>query len=189
MNARFLILLSLLCSFFFSCSEKGKNTDKPQGPKVVEAKGYVVPKDSMAQPTEIPVDDTKLVKVLAGKPKMVPAGNNVFPAGQAKVVPVGMPRVIILGTDSFTLPKMVRVIDRPFLAKQPKPMAALPFRMKDDAICNIQYLDVEQGMNSSSIWSMLKDKNGNLWFGTENGLSRYNGKSFTHYTKKEGLIK
>ena len=187
MNPRFLFLLSLVWALLFSCSEKENNTDKPQGPKVVEARGYVVPKDSMAQPTEIPVDYTNLEKIAAGKPKMIPAGNNVFPAGQAKVVPVGMPRVTILGTDSFTLPKMVRAIDKPFLAKQPKPVAALPFRMKDDAICNIQYLDVDQGMISSTVWSMLKDKYGNLWFGTKNGLSRYNGKSFTHYTKKEGL--
>jgi len=187
MNARFLILLSLLCSLFFYCSEKGKNSDKPQGPKVVEARGYVVPKDSMATPRVFPVDETKLEKIPAGKPKMVPAGNNVIPAGKPNVVPAGKPRVIILGTDTFTLPKMVRAIDKPFLAKQPKPMAALPFRRKDDVICNIQYLDVDQGMISSAVWSMLKDKNGNLWFGTVNGLSRYNGKSFTHYAEEEGL--
>ena len=36
--------------------------------------------------------------------------------------------------------------------------------------------------------SILEDKSGNLWFGTEGGgVSMYNGESFTHFTEKEGL--
>ena len=36
--------------------------------------------------------------------------------------------------------------------------------------------------------SILEDKSGNLWFGTwGGGLSKFDGKSFTHYTEKEGL--
>ena len=35
---------------------------------------------------------------------------------------------------------------------------------------------------------MLEDKNGNLWIGTEMGLSRYDGKSFTNYTTADGLM-
>jgi ligand-binding sensor domain-containing protein len=35
---------------------------------------------------------------------------------------------------------------------------------------------------------MLEDKSGNLWFGTYGGgVSKYDGKSFTHFTEKEGL--
>jgi ligand-binding sensor domain-containing protein len=35
---------------------------------------------------------------------------------------------------------------------------------------------------------MLEDKSGNLWFGTYGGgVNKYDGKSFTHYTDKEGL--
>jgi serine phosphatase RsbU (regulator of sigma subunit) len=36
--------------------------------------------------------------------------------------------------------------------------------------------------------SILEDKSGNLWFGTYGGgVSKYDGKSFTHFTDKEGL--
>lgn len=35
---------------------------------------------------------------------------------------------------------------------------------------------------------MLEDKSGNLWFGTNNGgVTKYDGKTFTHFTVKEGL--
>jgi ligand-binding sensor domain-containing protein len=52
------------------------------------------------------------------------------------------------------------------------------------------------GPENSSVTSVLADKAGNLWFGTElgsgelnedGGLWRYDGKSFTRFTRKEGL--
>jgi len=71
---------------------------------------------------------------------------------------------------------------------QPKPIKALPPATKDAAIANIQYLDVDQGMKSSYVFSILEDKSGNLWFGTSGGgVSKYDGESFVHFTEKEGL--
>ena len=35
---------------------------------------------------------------------------------------------------------------------------------------------------------MVEDQSGNLWFCTAGGVSKYDGKSFTHFTDKEGLI-
>ncbi len=175
--------------FLFSCNnaEKERRQQTP-APKVVEAKGYVVPKDSMAEPQVIPVDESKIKKMPVGKPIVLPANLNVHSVGNPEVVMVGNPKVITPGTDTFLLPKVVPAIDSSFIAKQPKPVPALPLRMKDGAICNLQYLDVDQGMNSSYVVSILEDKNGNLWFGTDGGgVSKYDGKTFTHYTDKEGL--
>ena len=71
---------------------------------------------------------------------------------------------------------------------QPQPVKALRPHMKDNASINMKYLDVDQGMNSSYVISSLEDSHGNLWFGTwGGGVSKYNGESFTHYTREEGL--
>jgi len=71
---------------------------------------------------------------------------------------------------------------------QPKPVPALLPRMKENAIANLKYLDVGQGMNASIVNSILEDKHGNLWFATSGGgVSMYNGETFTHYTEEEGL--
>ena len=73
-------------------------------------------------------------------------------------------------------------------ALQSKTTKALPAVYKDNAICNIKYLDVDQGMPSSYVYSIIEDRNGNLWFGTYGGgVSKYDGQSFTNYTEKEGL--
>lgn len=40
-------------------------------------------------------------------------------------------------------------------------------------------------MPNTSIWSMLQDKQGNIWFGSGNaGLYRYDGKTFINYTEE-----
>ncbi|MBK5271659.1 MAG: histidine kinase, partial [Bacteroidia bacterium] len=40
----------------------------------------------------------------------------------------------------------------------------------------------------SSFWDVLEDRKGNLWFGTrDSGVYYYNGKSFQHFTTRDGL--
>ncbi len=37
-------------------------------------------------------------------------------------------------------------------------------------------------------WPQLQDKDGNIWFSNWGGVYRYDGKSFTSFTKKDGLV-
>jgi ligand-binding sensor domain-containing protein/signal transduction histidine kinase len=48
----------------------------------------------------------------------------------------------------------------------------------------------KQGLPFNTVFSLLEDKTGKLWFGTASrgGLSRYDGKSFTTFTTEQGLI-
>lgn len=45
-------------------------------------------------------------------------------------------------------------------------------------------LDGSDGLPSSSVSGIVQDAYGFLWFGTQGGLSRYDGYEFTHYTKE-----
>jgi ligand-binding sensor domain-containing protein len=46
----------------------------------------------------------------------------------------------------------------------------------------------EQGLANNIVWSIIEDKQGNIWFGTDDGVSCYNGKVFINYNISEGLI-
>jgi ligand-binding sensor domain-containing protein len=44
-----------------------------------------------------------------------------------------------------------------------------------------QHLDRESGLASSIVLAILQDQYGYMWFGTDNGLQRYDGRQFIHY--------
>ena len=47
--------------------------------------------------------------------------------------------------------------------------------------------DVSDGLPSPLITSVLQDRKGFLWFGTEGGACRYDGESFVRFTTEDGL--
>ncbi len=50
------------------------------------------------------------------------------------------------------------------------------------------FTNITSTINSPSFWDVLEDRKGNLWFGTrDSGVYYYNGKSFQHFTTKDGL--
>jgi ligand-binding sensor domain-containing protein len=50
-----------------------------------------------------------------------------------------------------------------------------------------QTFTVADGLAHNIIQAILEDSNGNLWFGTRSGVSRYDGTNWTRYTTKDGL--
>ncbi len=54
----------------------------------------------------------------------------------------------------------------------------------------LPYLKKQKGdfLTEASSCSIIKDSSGNMWFATRGyGVFKYDGKTFTHYTKKDGL--
>ena len=45
---------------------------------------------------------------------------------------------------------------------------------------------VEDGLSHNSVWTVMQDNKGFLWFGTIDGLNRFDGKSFKVYKKQQG---
>src|SRR5262245_33847806 len=47
--------------------------------------------------------------------------------------------------------------------------------------------DSKDGLAGSTVYCMTQDKDGFLWFGTETGLSRFDGTHFKNFTREDGL--
>lgn len=63
-----------------------------------------------------------------------------------------------------------------------------PAKIQADFFITMQNFNTEHGLALSSILSGFKDKAGNLWFGTfGNGVSKYDGQSFTNFSSAHGL--
>ncbi len=52
---------------------------------------------------------------------------------------------------------------------------------------SIQRFNSKNKFTDKSVYNCVKDKHGNLWFGTEEGLFYYNFKEFVNVSEKEGL--
>jgi hypothetical protein len=59
--------------------------------------------------------------------------------------------------------------------------------MKDDATNNIMYIDVNQNLPGNDVRSMIKDKYGRIWVGTDNGLAVFEGECIKIYKVEQGL--
>ena len=49
------------------------------------------------------------------------------------------------------------------------------------------YYGVEQGLSQSQVQDLAQDDDGNLWIGTLSGLTKYNGREFQTYSRKDSL--
>jgi len=64
-----------------------------------------------------------------------------------------------------------------------------PHKTPADFFIPMKNFNTEDGLAMSSILCGFKDHNGILWFGTSgNGVSEYDGQSFTNFTSSNGLI-
>ncbi len=66
---------------------------------------------------------------------------------------------------------MAQVQEQPETQFLPSPVREVPLRF--------EHLSLEDGLSQSSIFDILQDRDGFMWFGTEDGLNRYDGHTFT----------
>jgi len=178
-----LLVVSLV--FLFACSHEERH-QVSFAPKVKEAKGYLVPKDSVQEPKSILAGKPRIVK--AGNPNIVATNTNIHPVGISKIILTETPRVSTPGQDTFKLPNKSLAIDSPFVAGIPEVVTAKDAYTRDQNPQNFSSFKKLQGLKHSNIRCLLEDKSGNIWFGTQGGgVTKYDGKSFTHFTEKEGL--
>lgn len=181
------ILVFFLLFALTSCGNKERRFRERLEHSTARATGYIASLEGRPPPRVIGFDQTKLKKVRAGLPKVVPTNLNVRLAGKPKIVQAAPPAVRQPGKAPFSLPLVVPAVDSSFVAGTPAMFIAKDKVNKDHNPKNFSTYGKLQGLQNGSISCMLQDRSGNLWFGTWGGASKFDGKSFTSYSKKEGL--
>ena len=162
--------------------------------EVITATPKIIHPDSVAKPQSFTVDPLALTTInIQSNRHHIPEEPTTIPVDRSQLKTIhigeGKPDFVLVNTVGDTIPTGVPIpaAGKVVEAIHSKPTKALPPASKDAAIAHLQYLNVEQGMASSFVRSVLEDQSGNIWLGTRGGVSVYNGESFTHYTETEGL--
>jgi ligand-binding sensor domain-containing protein/serine phosphatase RsbU (regulator of sigma subunit) len=197
-----------LCIVITSCGGKGQEKESGlpllfQPPVTIDLNDSIFFERRIPAKSEAEFKISKPIIVSAGDPQKLKTKLPISkPIGKPLVYPVlyetFKPHIpsqedssfILINSLSDTLPTGIplSIKGRVVPCIYPQPVSALAPKSKDNSYLDIKYLDVDQGMKSSYIPSVLQDRRGNMWFGTEGvGISRYDGESFYHFSEKEGL--
>jgi two-component system sensor histidine kinase ChiS len=182
------LLLLLLLFIVAGCRESKKETKtKSFVPVVCKTSGYRMPEDSISLPVVVALEENKLKKTPIGNPKVFSTANIQFNQLKPIVINAGKPKKCRPGSDGLILPKTVPAIDSPFIAGMPEIIIAKDPYIKDQNPQNIGFYTKLQGLLHDNIRCIIQDRNQNIWIGSDGGVSRFDGKFFTHFTEKEGL--
>jgi ligand-binding sensor domain-containing protein len=60
-------------------------------------------------------------------------------------------------------------------------LPAIPALAAPAPTLRFEHLSVEDGLTQESVLAIVQDADGFMWFGTQSGLSRYDGYRFTNF--------
>ena len=180
--------LILLFILFASCTQaEKKNIALQQIDERTKIKGYEVPQELIAKPRV----------VLAGKPKVVRALNPTIVkekkhstgnAEPSKSI-AGVPQVCTPGQNGFSTPIRITATGVTFFSGNPEMVVAKDPSSKDINPHGFFSFGTIQGLKTNQIRSLHQDHHGNLWFSSDDGITRYDGKYLSHFVVSHGMYK
>ncbi len=171
-----------------SCTQKRQTTEKSDPIKVVYTQGESMDPSKLEKPTEISFDLTKepQTPISFGVPRHIPS-NEVL-AGTPEIL--SYPNVVTntIGKNGFQKPIIVRANLRSVVSGVPEVYNSRDMYTKEHNRHNFSSFGRLQGLKHFAVQCMGEDVSGGLWFGNMSGVALYDGKTFSHYTTKSGLI-
>jgi ligand-binding sensor domain-containing protein/signal transduction histidine kinase len=180
---RYTYIIAVL--LLFSCSNYKSEEVKQHTLKTAPAVGIVLNSNSIKPP--VIVNAMPPITTITPRTKEVPAPLNTYPAGIPEVIVTSAPDVKVMGKNGIHIPLNLSASKKPIFCKAPDVVEVKDPYIKDINPFNFSTLSKLQGLRHDQIRAMIQDNTGNIWLGTDDGLTKYNGKFFYHYTTEQGL--
>ncbi len=182
-------LVLVFCIFVVSCSKPSK-PQRPEGYQTftIDSLPFTIVKDSdLEQITPgkggVPLPN----KHKLGKPKAFSINSRESNVHSPIRINVTKPKVNRPGSGHYSLPQKIAAVGVQVDVGRPERVVAKDPYVRDKNPQNFASYGKHQGLKQSTVQAMIKDQFGNIWLCTNGGVTKYDGKYFTHYTDKEGL--
>ncbi len=173
-------LLFVLTALLFACTHgKNKSGEPVSGPITIEANGYIVPKDSLSSPETVPAE--KPITVRVGKLAETQEISNIHPAKKPEIYTPSEPAIKVYKESTPEFNGSAAAIGKTVFCKAPEMVLVKEPYVKDINPLNFSNFSKLQGLRHDQIRSIIQDQMGNIWLGTDDGLTKYDGKYFFHY--------
>ncbi|HCV15722.1 MAG TPA: hypothetical protein DF637_05255 [Rikenellaceae bacterium] len=182
-NTRYIYIIILL--LLFSCNNSKTPENNLTQSKSIPARGNVLLTNSINKPVVIPAKSP--IVTIPSKSVEIAAPINIYPSTQPKTLTISNPVVRVIGKNGTTKPLITPATGNPIFCKAPQVVEVKDPYIKDINPHNFSSFSKLQGLRHDQIRSMIQDKMGNIWLGTDDGLTKYDGKFFYHYTTLQGL--
>ena len=179
-------IIIVLSTILFSCNREGNNeVINSSLPSLLRTKGYIVPPDSI-----LPADTTFIKNPTGFNVKKMPA---VAMTTNQSNIPLSLKisrmstTTRVIGEGETTIPNSFEFSEKHQIAGTPEQVLVKEPLYKEINPGSFFYFNKMQGLLHDQIRALVQDSIGNIWIGTDRGLSRYDGKFFYHFTDREGL--
>ena len=180
------ILLFYFTLFIFSCSNNSQTQNKKLASADTSASNSYIITRITGKPYTVKgkeVEAGKPIITTAGKPEVTTGFNNTHDVGILRNIK-NVEGVVL----SNVSPKITKASYKNMPYSNAKIVAAQEPGMREQNPMGLKFYDIQQGLSSSYISTMLQDHNSNIWFGTRGGgACKFDGSDFTYYTEKQGL--
>lgn len=148
---------------------------------------------------EIPIEKVKLdtisfdklefahVDVRVTQSDKIRRGNTILGHGKAVSIPDSSIVVNTIGENGIKPPKQLKVEGRTVPALLTPQINVGKLKIDEKSKGRIKTLDQDNGLSSSSVMSIASDEYGQIWIGSGNGISVFDGQLIRNYTLREGL--
>lgn len=180
------ILLFSLSLVMVSChSGKDFNQKNNIQPLALKAAGFKISADSLKSPVTREAGAPYVVNVVTAPEKLTETNTRL--AGRPETLVIKTPVTRTEGSDSTKKPDITTAVENPVFCKAPEQVPAKDAYIKDINPHNFSSYSKLQGLRHDQVRALIEDNLGNLWLGTDDGLTRFDGKYFSHYTTEQGL--
>jgi len=181
-----LLPLLLLVILLFSCTGRDKADQVQKKKNELKAiQGYVIPDAEIVMPMAVAAGKPRVVKALPPivtkkrENSSIGKAPNLFPASNSNVQIPGQNGCLVAQEYPSTAVR--------FPAAIPEVVESKSAASKDFNPRGFFIYSTIQGLRSNQIRSLIQDKAGNLWFSCEDGVTRFDGKYFSHFNISNGI--
>ena len=184
-NSRELLLILNLFLLLTSCKQEINRSQISEQPTSITVTGRLLKQTDLKPPVTVNASSPTVASATIGNWKLSPV--SVTQAKDPVIITLDQSKIFTPGDGNTLIPSVIKYRERSVSAHPPVRIEVKDAYVRDKNPYNFSSIGKLQGLRHDQIRAIDQDNTGNLWLGTDDGLTKFDGKYLSHYTTNQGL--